>query len=62
MTKITLLLISLLPSLAYAHEEHAQSWLNNLWHVFASPEHMFSFSVVVAVGLVAFRFLIRKQS
>lgn len=60
MNKIILLLVTLFPTLAAAHQEHGTSLMENIWHVLANPEHAWPLSI--AIVLVAIGLLIKKRS
>ncbi|MFT7235393.1 MAG: hypothetical protein ACI9QV_000970 [Methylophagaceae bacterium] len=57
MNKIIILAISLLPLIAHAHEDHGVSLLENFWHVFASPEHVWP----LTAGMVLVIFLLVRR-
>jgi hypothetical protein len=60
MNKIILLVITLFPTLASAHEVHGTSFMENIWHVLASPEH--AWPLTIAVVLVAIGIFVKQRS
>jgi hypothetical protein len=60
MNKIILLLATLFPTLASAHDDHGTSFMENIWHVLASPEH--AWPLTIAVVLVAIGLFIKQRS
>jgi len=60
MKKIILSLSTLFPCLALAHEDHGISFMENIWHVLASPEH--AWPLTIAVVLVAIGLLIKQRA
>lgn len=52
MNKIIFALMTLLPTLAFAHDDHGASMLEGLWHVFASPEHIWPLTAGVVLVVV----------
>jgi len=60
MNKIALLLIALFPTLASAHDDHGTSFMTNIWHVLASPEH--AWPLTIAIVLVAIGLIIKQRS
>jgi len=55
MNKLLITLLALFPALAYAHEEHGHSLLENISHVFSNPEHVWPLTLgLVLVGIIGF--------
>ena len=52
MKKFILLLSTLSPSLAFAHEEHGASLMENIWHVLASPQHAWPLTIAVVLAVI----------
>lgn len=57
MKKVVFAAMALFPLLAHAHEEHGASLLENLWHVLASPEHVWP----LTAGIVLIIFLLVRR-
>lgn len=60
MHKILLLLTTLFPTLAAAHNDHGTSLMENIWHVLSNPEH--AWPLTIAIVLVAIGLFIKKRS
>jgi len=60
MNKIILLIITLFPTFASAHEDHGASFMENIWHVLASPEH--AWPLTIAVVLVVIGIFVKQRS
>jgi hypothetical protein len=56
MNKIILLLITLFPTLASAHDDHGTSFMENIWHVLAA------WPLTIAVVLVAIGIFVKQRS
>jgi hypothetical protein len=55
MNKLVLLLATLFPSLALAHEEHGVTLLDNVWHVLASPLHAWPLTaIIILIAVIGF--------
>tara|TARA_R110002095_G_scaffold19039_3_gene21795 strand:- start:2112 stop:2336 length:225 start_codon:yes stop_codon:yes gene_type:complete len=52
MNKLVLLLGTLFPVLALAHEEHGATLLDNVWHVLASPLHSWPLTLIIILVAV----------
>jgi hydrogenase/urease accessory protein HupE len=57
--KKLLALASLLPSTAFAHEDHGNHLVEGLMHVLSSPEHVWP--LTIGIGIVAY-IIIKKRS
>lgn len=54
MNKLVLTLLAFFPAIAFAHEDHGHSILENLTHVFSNPEHVWPLTLgLVLVAAVA---------
>jgi hypothetical protein len=60
MNKIILLLITLFPTLASAHQDHGTSFMGNIWHVLANPEH--AWPLTITIVLVAIGIFVKQRS
>ena len=52
-------LASLLPSIAFAHDDHGSHIFEGLMHVLSSPEHVWP--LTIGIGVVAY-ILIKRRS
>ena len=52
MNKILLIFTASFPALAFAHEEHGHSFVENIWHVLSSPEHAWPLTIAVVVAVI----------
>jgi hypothetical protein len=52
MHKILLLLSTLFPSIALAHETHGHTLVENLWHVLSSPQHAWPLTIALVIASI----------
>lgn len=52
MNKILFAIMSVFPALAHAHSDHGVGMLENLWHVFTNPEHIWPLTAGIVSAIV----------
>lgn len=57
MKKILFTIMSVFPALAHAHNDHGIGILENLWHVFTNPGHIWP----LTAGIVLAIFVLARQ-